>query len=812
MGAAAMRIGEAMGWFVARAGERQRNLKTAGTIAALAWKAKPQGSLGSQEALANRLRALDAGNAREWWLGAKGKPYLDAVAGVLKVEPRELIAWIEGARPAPDDDARWFRFEVFPGLAPLDLDAEEPYPGVPRMLWRGDGPRGPTWWHAAPGAGRTLVGRWLARRHGWSFVSSLSEPSERTFVEHDSADLGDRRLPDRIVIASPHPMPDRLRAQRWEEIRGETGWELDLLEWANARLTLSGRFDTERVSAAVAHGRLGASTPGALLEALAELHVLGPDILEEDVPPARALEAWANAHAAREDRVVRPASRAWLRERGGWLLPRIELTRLIGGLPFTDSSVVACVPTLPHASADAIQEAYEAEDVDAALALIRPGPQDLVAAMSGLRWILPNDWGLPSRLMGHLRAAVVDLALDEGDDIRALGSLLDRPEIAAQLVRGLAEPNRLGAWLGRLGVADPSQPTTALAADGLLKAFALVAGRRSVPVEGLAAGLAIALRAAYGRSCPDLGVEACVADAQVWTALGWLTLYRYGVLEEPSPEQSAGWASHAGEALGWRDAFRGSNREQIRGLAADTLGAIVHADPRWRWAPRSVVALAELVDGGEADGPGLAELSRLAPLDVVERLCAPWASSIDDICRLLWPLWTETGLPFEENTAENIEALRRVWATYPGNPESVPLRGQLIKHAALGVAIPDRLWRTAILTEPWNPALLARAPIDVLVDCGRSSQSHCAPAVWARAPERALALLPLVVSGEFDEADEGWLASVPPERALEVLEVLRNSASPSGRLAARRFWADRAIRDRVAGWESVWMWVRTLEQ
>lgn len=754
------------------------------------------------------MRRLDDGEGAEWWLGSKGKPYLDAVAGVLKVEPPDLIAWIEAARPAPDDDARWFRFEVFPGLAPLDLDAEEPYPGVPRTLWRGEGPRGPTWWHAPPGAGRTLVGRWLARRHGWSFVSSLSEASDRTFIEHDGADLPDRRLPDRIVIASPHPMPDRLRAQRWEEIRGETGWELDLLEWANARLSQNGRFDTQKARIALVDGKLGASTPGALLETLAELAALGPDLLAEGVPSAHALDAWARAHAGRADRAVRPASRDWLREHGGWLLPRIELSRLVGGLPVVSTSVVACVPVLPPASADAIREAHEVGDVDAALALLRPAPTDLVAAMCALRWLLPGEWGLPSRVMGHLRAAVVDLALDERDDVRALGTLLDRREIAAQVVRGLAEPNRLGAWIERLAEADPAEPTTAVAADGLLKAFALVAGRRSVPVEGLAAGLATALRAAYGEPCPDLGVDARVDDAEVWTSVGWLTLHRHGVLGEPAPDRISVWAWHAGQALEWRDAQRGSLREQIRGLAADTLGVIVHADPRWRWAPRLLVGLAALAGDEEGDRSAISELGRLGPLVVLERLCAPWAPSIEAMCQLLWPLWTEAGLPAEDS----VEVLGRVWATYAGDADKWPLRGQLAKHAALGVPVPDRLWPVAIQTEPGNPALLARAPIDALLACGRSSRNHTAPVVWARAPERALDVIAEQLAGELDGEMPSWFAAIPAEQALAVLSVVQGQARGRAKVRVRQWWADRAIRERVPGWESVWEWVRDGER
>ena len=808
MDTAVMRIGEEMGWFVERAGQRQRNLKTAGTIAALAWKAKPRGSLGSQEALANRLRELDAGDAFEWWLGAKGTPYLDAVAGVLKVAPADLIAWVEAARPTLDDDARWFRFEVFPGLSPLDLDSEDPYPGVPRLLWRGDGPRGPTWWHAPPGAGRTLVGRWLGRRHGWSFVSSPREAPDRAFIEHDGADLPDLRLPDRIVVASPHPMPDRLRQLRWEEVRGDTGWENALLAWVNDRVAEDGRFDAKLARRALAEGKLGASTPGALLEALAELEALGPELLAGGIPPAGALEAWARAHAGRADRAARPASRDWLREHGGWLLPRIELARLTRGLSVTTDNVLACMPTLPTASADAIQVARDAGDVEAALKLLRPAPSDLVAAMSALRWLLPGEWGLPSRVLSHLRAAVVDLALDELRDLRPLGTLLDTREVAADVVHGLEHPGRLAAWIDRLASGDPADPRTALVADGLLKAFALVAERRSMPMDGPALSLATALRAVYGEPCPDLGVDARVDDADVWTSISWLTLHRLGAFDAPAVERIRLWAWQAGLAIEWRDAAPTSTRRRIRGLAADTLGALTHADRQWQWVPRPVAALAALAHSDDPDPSALLDLGRLPLLEVLERLCASWAPSIEEVCRLLWPVWANVGLP----DAEDPGKLAQVWATYSGDKVEGRLGVQLVEHAAAGVAIPDRLWPIAIALDPHKAGLLARAPLDALLASGTPWHGFIVPVVWARAPERALAVLREVLAGEVNWQDSAWLDAIPPDRSLDVVELLGSSASPSGKLAARRHWADRAIRERVPGWERVWEWVRAAER
>lgn len=793
-----------MGWLIERAKERQSKLTAPGTIAARAWKPKLVGALSSREALANRLRTLDRGKGLEWWGSTEGKPYTEAVAAVLKATPTEFLAWIDAARPARDDDARWFRFEVFPRLRPLDLDVEDPYPGVPATLWRGDGPRGPTWWHAPPGAGRTLVGRWLARRHGWSLATSTTDVVERVFLEHDAPDLPVLRQPGRLVVASPHPMPESLGASGWEEVRGEPGWERALLTWAQDRLLPGGHFDARLAVTALKAGRLSASTPGALLEGLAELDALGVEVLSDQAPAARALDAWVRAHAGRADRSVRPASRDWLREHGAWLLPRVELERLHRGLDVTPQHVVACMPALPAASPDAIREARDAGDVDAALTLLRPEPADLVAAMSGLRWLLPADWGLPSRVRRQVSCRAIELALDEGEDLTVVGALLNRQEIADDVVRALAQPPRLAAWIERLAAGDAEAHLTALVADGLLKAFALLAAEPAVPVDGIARDLAAALQRAYGQPCPDLAVASRVEDAEVWSSIGWLTLLRLRAVPDPGPDRTSVWAWHAGQALDWRSEPPNPTRRRLRGLAADTLGSLVHADPGWRWTPPAVAALAALTRTGSVDRSSASELGQLRALEVIERLAAPWAPSIEAVCHLLWPVWMAWGIP-EEDSAERLAS---VWATFPHDQVEGRLSTQLVDHAARGVPLPARLWPLAITAAPGQREVLDRAPLDALLDCAKGLEAWIAPVAWARAPERALGVIAKCVGGEVGHNMAPWFAAIPPECALDVLKVLGESASPSGRRAARQWWADRAIRERVPGWEKVWDWVR----
>lgn len=793
-----------MGWLVDRAKERQRNLSTAGTIASFAWKLGPVGVVKSQEALANRLRALEEGKGEAWWLEAKGRPYLEAVAAVLKVTPDELASWIKEPRASQEDAARWFRFEAFPRLRPLDLDAEAPFPGVPDVLWREDGPRDPTWWHAPPGAGRTLVGRLLARRHGWTFVRSPRDLAARTFIELDAADLPDAPVQSRVVVAAPHPMPERLKLRGWREVRGDPGWEVALLEWVKDRIEPGGLFDPKVATAAFAEGRLPASTPGALIEGLAELDALGDAVLSDQVPARRVLSGWAQAHAGRPDRAVGPASRDWLRENGAWLLPQIELERLSRGLPVTFEDVLACMPELPSASADKLHAAIEAGDRDSALAMLRPGPDALVNAMAALRWLLPGDWGLPSRVLGLLRALVVELALDERVEIHVLGALLNTREVASEVVQGLATPARLAAWTQRLKSGDAADPRTALVADGLLKAFALLAAKRAAPVDGLARDLTAALRAVYGVSCPDLCVTARIDGADDWTSIVWLTLVRLGVGLRPTEDQLATWAFYTERALLGHTNLPIAARPLLMALAAETMGAIVHAEPGWRWTPPAVAAVVALASGEMPESAGLFALGQVRSLNVQERLCEPWAASTEEMCRLLWPVWREWGIPDEPSPAK----LAQVWATYPSDQISGRLSVQLVEHAIQGVQLPERLWRLAITAEPGQRALLERAPIDILCEFSRRGLALLASVVWARAPERALAVLADILVGEETPTDSSWIVDAPADRALDVLQLIERSASPSWRRAARRCWADPAIRARVPGWEKVWAWAR----
>ena len=788
MDSAAKRIGAAMGWLIERARERQRHLTTPGTIASLAWtEALKEGVLKGKEQLATRLRRLDKSAGLEWWSSEAGRPYTVAVAGVLKVEPAEFLTWFKHARAASDDDARWFHFEVFPGLRPLDLDAEDPFPGIPGELFAGDGPTQLTWWHAPQGAGKTLVARWLVRRHRWT-IGTPASVTELSFIEQDSVRLPDVGRARRVIVASPHPMPAVGQGKRWTQAVTPTGWELPLVNWVTERLPDSGHYDHPSVEALVEKGLVAASTPGQLLEILADVHTLGVGALEDTIAPHLRLEAWVRAHPRRADRTARPASRAYLGERGADLLREIELHRLHRGLPVSSDAVIACFPELPHASPDAIQSARDAGDVDRALQLLCPDPKDLVATMVDLRWIIEEGWGFPTRVAGWLRASVIQ-ALVQGCDMATLGAVSDAPEMAFPVVRALAAPTHLAAWASRIEAVRELDPETALGLDAIVLAMTLSAALgHAVPED-----VRTRLQGAVVRLASEVGVGVRVRVDPRWWALAWLSLFPPA---KPPTSLQRERVMMACELL-YDQEDESALLRPLRLLAADRLGDLAATDRASFRTDLPSAAVADLAAGAAPDPQALERLQSIRRLDVVERLCRRWASTPEALASLLWPTWEHTGVPEDADPAR----LGRVWASCP--PERLPhvQCKQLRDHIRRGVPLPENLWLAAIELYDARADVAERAPVSVLL-ASADKFAHVIPAVvWRRAPEAALEQLAALLKAGTDT--ERWLRVAPVETTGAALALLAavETASP-GSLA----WSDRMIAARAPGWQQVWQW------
>lgn len=788
-----------MGWLVERAKERHRNLGSGQAIAARLWKQAPAGGLGSEGALANNLRKLDRGEMIDWWLDQRGEPYLTALAALLTWSVPELRRNIEAARPADDDASRWFEFEVFPRLRRLDLDEEDPFPGVPYELLAGDGPRVPTWWHAPPGAGRTLVARWLVRRHGWVLASGPGPWPERAFLEATSDDIAGRR-PGRVVVASPRPTAQL----GWQVVATPAGWERELIAWVAERIQPGGALRRREVEEALAAGRLAVGTPGQLIELLAEVDAFGIGVLDHSIPASEALHGWIQLHAARPDRAVGEASRRHLREHGVRLLPAIEMARRARGLPVTADALHACMPPLPPPpSADAIYEVARGGGVEAVLAYVQPTAAALVEAMRGLRWVVPEGWGFPTRVLQHLQACVVDLGAN-APDFHTLGALLDQPELAEDLLWALSEPGVLETWLARVAAAAVDDPETILALDGLGKAVALRVARGSpAPREGLAAlRMKIAQVGGPDERFPDLALRVRVAAEDGWGPLAWLVLdERLGAGEPPGPR---GWTLALEVDLRLvkrRDDPPGRAAPLLRRLGVDVLDRLVAANPdEGRWlSPCHVRATLN-----EPDAVQLAhDLAGIGPFDVVEHLFRRWAPTLEDVARKLWPAWhAYRGYPLQ---SADVASLSCVWSVFPFDDLTWEEAEALRRQVPLGVEVPDTVWSALLERVPGDEGLLARAPIDVLLAWAERSRHGGIGrgAAWWRAPDRVAARVSKLLLGDPHGRLEGWMDAAPPEASRAVLGAVAGGVGDHARPVVRA-WRARVIAARSEGWREVW--------
>jgi len=171
----------------------------------------------SESNLGNMVRKLDKREQVVWWQDT-GEEARRALARVIGLDDADLLLAIR--RPGGEErlGPTMWDFEMFPNLRPLDLASESPFPGVPEELIRWGGPESNrTWWVAPPGAGKTLVGRWLEVRHHWevraapdwsSLLRDLSRlpPSARVYFELQDAagatEIDREVFPGRICIAS----------------------------------------------------------------------------------------------------------------------------------------------------------------------------------------------------------------------------------------------------------------------------------------------------------------------------------------------------------------------------------------------------------------------------------------------------------------------------------------------------------------------------------------------------------------------------------------------------------------------------------
>ncbi len=493
------------------------------------------GDLGfSSRHLANKLGHANAGKDPGWWrkAGSSALPVLATVLGWTESELRQAMD--EAFTPSASSRKLW-NFDLFPGLRPLDLVEEGPFPAIPYQLCYPDGPYGQrTWWVAPSGAGRTLLGRWLAEGRGWTFIEadtweevrSRLPQQGRCYIELHTADDMERQdmeaVPTdlKICVAAPFDprevwadddpdsgdvlsralLGNRRRARRrwmptensglsWDfrETGDSESWYPSMLDWIDRRLDPNGRLDMlalrgHEVAVSVIEGL---TSPGEVLGFLGLLDQFGIDAIlgeENELDTGRLLRFWTRASLARADDRLRPV-RSLLLEHGSKIVQHLVVERIRRGWAqdLEREQWESLVPEnqAPRIDLGELRRLLD-EGTEGALAMARqmaqPGPAEVVAGLEACRILVRRDHGIlrvqPSWLETVLKGEAIELLLAAGID--GLGSLLLNPEVSMKALDLLAErwddEGYQTAW-AMLAEPDFSIPQHAAAITGVFMAM-----------------------------------------------------------------------------------------------------------------------------------------------------------------------------------------------------------------------------------------------------------------------------------------------------------------------------------------------------
>jgi len=826
-----------MGWLVDLA--KVKRMDSARSIAHRMWTAhsKDWPKRGPKwESLANNLAKLDRWDDLDWWLGDKGAPYRPLLARVLGLEVDALLARLEERRPTGEDPDRWFEFEVFPRLRAIDLDEEEPFPGIPPRLMDGNGLVGRVWWHAPAGAGRTLVGRWLSRRYGWHLFWEGPRPPERSFIELAAGEPPPSGLPRTALMACPtRPTP---AMGSWETLHTPSEWTDTLVAWVEARLEEGGRYDADAVARwlAVEANRAAMETPGQLIELLALVDQVGPGALDAGIGAGEQLRAWVRVHAARPSRDVRPASRTFLVEHGAWTLVQVETARRARGLPTVGEVLLALFPAQPPPLApDTILEILRRDGEPALEAALRPPPEALVAAMVALRWLLPTGWGFPSRV----EALLLDEVAREGAlrDHETLAGLLGDPALTERLVVRLAEPELWSRQLRDLATRDLEDPDALTVLNALLRALALATSHGHRPsLDDLNLQWRLLARAlqdapqGWALPLPAVGLPpgaGWIAWDGVWF-LATLTLTRSLAAEcQPSGPPWCTWtapqtdldrrALEAGVAC--LDMLCTSTPPPelaaLRRLAVQTLWALGARFSALQSSSSRILGVMRALDA-PPDGSGSVDSANFFALDLIAAVAEVLGQPFETVVLRLWPLWlAKLGAPWMERPST---LLQRTWDLAPPEGWRQAHVRQTLQQAARGVRVPDCVWMQILpLADSFEaPGAADLAPAEVLLSCvtlsgGGEEREVLTREAWRRCPESLLAWLDAQLQVDPEHAAVARMLEPAPEGAHRpIIDTLQQ------RLGARRralppgidTWLLSRVRRRDAGWEDAWrLWL-----
>lgn len=461
----------------------------------------------SSRTVENKLHHVDEGKDASWWFRT-GRPFVRALAEVLEEDEDELLIQLQNARPASSGQGSiLWPFKMFAGLRPIDFDTEEPFPGVPPSLLRNGGPRElRTWWVAPIGAGKTLVGRWLEARYGWTFIQAKAwadvalPHNGRVFVELSSL-AGIcvhvlQKIPQTVTICIACPNLPLKKGAEHQNLGYDQDWMFrpnlgrepplvhdlpsdfailhtslvadwgdKLLEWVAHRVTPGGGFNVDQAHELLFHQNLLSlfSTPGDLIGFLGMMDHAGLAQGEEKQSALtmymRWIGTWLKAASERFVHEHQSAETPELRgKRGAEILCGIEMERLRRGLEPILSDTQWCELIPPGRSAESNRErCAELKEIGV-----------LVEGDAG-RWSFKPVW-----LANAIHAAAMVRLYNDAP--HGLGSLLLYKNTSENVLRGMIQEVCSGNFRcieASLKAGEPSTPEQMVALDGVFRAIGI---------------------------------------------------------------------------------------------------------------------------------------------------------------------------------------------------------------------------------------------------------------------------------------------------------------------------------------------------
>jgi hypothetical protein len=859
-----------MGWLRDLMRARQPPIRSFDALAraAIARPDWPSGSRLQPRSLAALLSRLDRDVGLEWL--REREQIQTLLADLLGCPTSDLqAAASENTRSLAPSERR-LRLDDVPYARSLDLSSESLFPGIPRLVlepetWRR------LWWIAPSGAGRTIVGQWLAARSRAIFVNA---PGARSVVEADlthgplfvevrsPADAWPSWPSDRLCVAAPFSP-----GSGWDVVTTPPASEYarELVDWVAARLPADGNFPPARVSAWLEAGPITegwVDGPGTLLGLTGAIDQLGAKALERTNSRELARRFLLYRAAAMERRG--DADGAWLR-RHGWNVLKALVRRAL-----TDAEAGWDVPRTREQWLDLVPPEYQREvdldwlrvslgdgssalrrsDLERAARRLPPGAYRIIRALinAGLlcstgtadqltfrpRWLMivlsrevltelvrasPSEWG-EALLRPHAALSVADelLARAEREDLGLIEDVLelDADQNPAHVAAVEAVFTVVGVAL-LLGAEFPDDLLAALVAEQLGLAVPSVGnppsrriGHPTAPPESL-----------LGRSTWVLSALALTegllprGPGPYGGLLPWSGAASPGLLSAMLDQVLPGLA-HGRAPPRWAKAALG---------LVDRLRATVgRAAADWHPLERPGAILEE-VEHEVLSWETIAGLERdVALVDLLEELAQARGQAWPDVARAIWHAWSESSGEIETTPlmAHHQPWARRLWAHIPcgvvmtlleRSPRAVLLDHLDDEHWAQLLAAPPARLSPAGMRVLWQslPAKHWTAAWSVLPP----SDPEVLAELWRKAPAWVLGKV-----GELGQARD-WhglvllLTQAPDDQTaacVAIGEQLPMGSIPDQTVSELVAWLRRRVAHRVPDWRRAYGYLAELER